>query len=120
METVGKHLLLLQDGGARFEGNFGSLLVAKEFRATDAGSWTWGVTSSLYPAPLRVFDVARQRPETPFLGVDGHELHASFFQREGPVFSAGNDPDPADVCPTGRGGGCAHSSLSSHFCCEIH
>lgn len=52
-----------------------------------------------------MFDVPRQRPEPLFLGVDRHELRSSIFQREPPVFSAGNDPDPADVCPTGRGGG---------------
>lgn len=44
MEAVGKHLLLFQYGGARIEGNFLSLRVAKEFLATDAGSCTWGVT----------------------------------------------------------------------------
>lgn len=44
METVGKHLLLFQYGGARFEGNFVSLCVANEFLATKAGSCTWGIT----------------------------------------------------------------------------
>lgn len=52
METVGKHLLLFQYGGARFEGNFVSLRVAKEFLATDAGCWTWGANFDPLSRPL--------------------------------------------------------------------
>lgn len=63
-------------------------------------------------------DVRCQRPETLFWALI--DMSYSFFQREGPVFLAGNDPDPADVCPTGRGRGHPRSTLSSHFCCEIH
>lgn len=64
METVGKHLLLLQYGGARFEGNFVSLHVAKEFLATDAG---WG---NLDPLSRPLEDVRCTPPKTgdSFLG----------------------------------------------------
>lgn len=54
---------------------------------------------------LRTVDAYHRRE--PFLSPARHRVdrHRQYFSllRKGLVYSAGNDPNPPDICPTGRG-----------------
>lgn len=60
---------------------------------------------------LRTVDAYHRRLESLFLPPNHPsaqhcvDRHAQYFSllRKGLVYSAGNDPNPADICPTGRG-----------------
>ncbi len=56
---------------------------------------------------LRTVDAYHRRLESLFLFPARHcvDRHGQYFSllRKDLVYSAGNDPNPADICPTGRG-----------------